>query len=74
MYTCVYRVWSEPRLEPEREFAPWERRDAEEQPYHEEEFDEDQFLRGRVPVVRRSVERELPETEGRPHLHLRTMK
>ena len=42
--------------------APWVRPDDPE--VKEEEFDEEAYLRGRIPLLRESVDKELPPRQG----------
>ena len=64
---------SEPKIQPERTLAPWER-ETEAPPIDEDEheFDERRFLQGRIPVVRGSGEGDTyPVNRGKHRTNVR---
>lgn len=54
---------SEPRKKPERNRPEWQKGDDD--ILTDDEFDEHDFLRGRIPLLRQSVDRELPPRPGK---------
>ncbi len=59
----MFLLLAEPRRKVQRNRAEWQQQ-RNDDILTDDEYDEDAFLRGRIPVLRQSVDRELPPRTG----------